>query len=99
MADDNANHLVSQVTAGQIESSDVQVQNVTITTMSEEMVQGTRIARGTALMTLDKFYSAQNSHEPRTEHWLFSITYYLNPKQVSDQSRVFPQYEFINPLD
>ncbi len=71
---------------------------MTITTMSEEMVQGTRIARGTALMTLDKFYSAQNSHEPRTEHWLFSITYYLNPKQVSDQSRVFPQYEFINPL-
>ena len=98
MADDNANHLVSQVTAGQIESSDVQVQNVTITSMSEEMVQGTRIARGTALMTLDKFYSAQNSHDPRTEHWLLSIIYYLNPKQVSDQSRVFPQYEFINPL-
>ncbi len=98
MADDNANHLASQVTAGQIESSDVQVQNVTITTMSEEMVQGTRIARGTALMTLDRFYSPQNSHEPRTEHWLLSITYYLNPKQVSDQSRVFPQYEFINPL-
>jgi type IV secretion system protein VirB5 len=98
MADDNASHLVSQVTAGQIESSDVQVQNVTITTMSEEMVQGARIARGTALMTLDKFYSAQNSHEPRTEHWLLSITYYLNPKQVSDQARVFPQYEFINPL-
>jgi type IV secretion system protein VirB5 len=22
----------------------------------------------------------------------------LNPKQVSDQSRVYPQYEFINPL-
>jgi type IV secretion system protein VirB5 len=98
MAEDNANHLVSQVTAGQIESNDVQVLNVTITTMSEELVQGARIARGTALMTLDKFYSAQNSHEPRTEHWLMSITYYLNPKQVSDQSRVFPQYEFINPL-
>jgi type IV secretion system protein VirB5 len=98
MADDNGNHLVSQVTAGQIESSDVQVQNVTITSMSEEMLQGTRIARGTALMTLDRFYSAQNSHEPRTEHWLLSITYYLNPKQVSDQSRIYPQYEFINPL-
>jgi len=37
--EDNANHLVSQVTAGQIESSDVQVQNVTITTMSEEMLR------------------------------------------------------------
>ena len=98
MGEDNANHLVSQVTAGQVESSDVEVQNVTITTMSEETVQGARIARGTALMTLDKFYSAQNSREPRTEHWLLSIIYYLNPKQVSDQSRVFPQYEFINPL-
>jgi type IV secretion system protein VirB5 len=98
MTDDNQNHLVSQVTAGQIESSDVAVQNVTITSMSEEMVQGTRIARGTALMTADRFYSAQNSREPRTEHWMFSITYYLNPKQVSDQSRVYPKYEFINPL-
>jgi len=98
MADDNANHLVSQVTAGQIESSDVQVQNVTITSMSEEVVQGARIARGTALMTVDRFYSPQNSREPRTEHWMLSITYYLNPKQVSDQARVYPQYEFINPL-
>jgi type IV secretion system protein VirB5 len=98
MADDNQNHLVSQVTAGQIESSDVAVQNVTITSMSEEMVQGARIARGTALMTVDRFYSAQNSREPRTEHWMLSITYYLNPKQVSDQSRIYPQYEFINPL-
>jgi type IV secretion system protein VirB5 len=84
--------------AGQIESSDVAVQNVTITSMSEEMVQGARIARGTALMTVDRFYSAQSSHEPRTEHWMLSITYYLNPKQVSDQSRIYPQYEFINPL-
>jgi len=98
MTEDNANHLVSQVTAGQIESSDVQVQNVTITSMSEEMVQGASIARGTALMTMDRFYSAQSSREPRTEHWMLSITYYLNPKQVSDQSRVYPQYEFINPL-
>jgi type IV secretion system protein VirB5 len=98
MAEDNQNHLVSQVAAEQIESSDVQVQNVTITSMSEEVVQGTHIARGTALMTVDKFYSAQNSREPRTEHWMLSLTYYLNPKQVSDQAKVFPQYEFINPL-
>ena len=98
MAEDNANHLVSQVAAGQIEASDVQVQNVTITTMSEEMLQGVRIARGTALMAVDRFYSAQSSHEPRTEHWMLSVTYYLNPKQVSDQARVYPQYEFINPL-
>jgi type IV secretion system protein VirB5 len=49
-------------------------------------------------MTIDRFYSPQNSREPRTEHWMLSITYYLNPKQVSDQARIYPQYEFINPL-
>ena len=98
MTEDNQNRLVSQVTAGQIESSEVAVQNVTITSMSEEMVQGARIARGTALMTVDRFYSVQSSREPRTEHWMLSITYYLNPKQVSDQARIYPQYEFINPL-
>jgi type IV secretion system protein VirB5 len=98
MNEDNANHLVSQVITGQIEQSDDEVKNVTITSMSQETVQGAAIARGTALIALDKLYSPRNSHEPRTEHWLISVTYYLNPKQVSDQAKVFPQFETINPL-
>src|SRR6201989_2408236 len=98
MGEDNQDHLVSQVAGGQVESSDVQVRNVTITSMSEEMVQGVRIARGTALVTFDKIFSEEHSHQPRTEHWLLSVTYYLNPKQVSDQAKIYPQYEFINPL-
>jgi type IV secretion system protein VirB5 len=98
MTEDNANHLVSQVVSGQIEQSDVEVKNVTITSMSEEMVQGARIARGTALVTVDRLYSPRNSREPRTEHWGISVTYYLNPKQASDQAKIFPQFETINPL-
>lgn len=98
MGQDNQNHLVSQVIDGQIEQSEVEVKNVTITTMSEETVQNATIARGTALVTIDKLYSQRNSREPRTEHWLLSVTYYLNPKQVSDQARIFPQFETINPL-
>jgi type IV secretion system protein VirB5 len=98
MGSDNQSHLVSQVMAGQVESSDVQVRDVTITSMSEETVQGATVARGTALVTFDKLFSEEHSHQPRTEHWLLSVTYYLNPKQVSDQSRIYPQYEFINPL-
>lgn len=98
MTEDNTNHLVSQVVAGQIEQSDVEVKNVAITSMSEETVQGARIARGTALVTIDKLYSPHNSREPRTEHWGISVTYYLNPKQVSDQAKIFPQFETINPL-
>jgi type IV secretion system protein VirB5 len=98
MSEDNANHVVSQVMAGQIEQSDVEVKNVTITSMSQETVQSSIIARGTALVAIDKLFSPTNSREPRTEHWLLSITYYLNPKQVSDEAKVFPQFETINPL-
>ncbi len=98
MASDNQNHLVSQVVGGQVEANEVQVRNVTITSMSEEMVQGARIVRGTALIALDKLFSADHSRELRVEHWLVSATYYLNPKQVSDQARIFPQFETINPL-
>jgi type IV secretion system protein VirB5 len=98
MTDDNVNHFVSQVVGGQIEQSDVEVKNVTITSMSEETVQGARIARGTALISLDRMYSPHNSREPRIEHWAMTMTYYLNPKQVSDQAKIFPQFETINPL-
>lgn len=98
MTDDNQNHLVSQVMGGQVEQSDVEVKNVTITSMSQETVQGAMIARGTALVAVDKLYSARYSREPRREHWTLSVTYYLNPKQVSDQAKVFPQFETINPL-
>jgi type IV secretion system protein VirB5 len=84
--------------AAQIESNDVDVRDVTITSMSREKIQGAMIARGTALVSIDKLYSPAHSHNPRTEHWLLSVTYYLNPKQVSDQARIYPQYEFINPL-
>ena len=98
MTEDNANHLVTQVMGGQVEPSGVEVKNVTITSMSQETVQGATMARGTALIALDKLYSPRTSHEPRTEHWGISVTYYLNPKQVSDQAKVFPQFEIINPL-
>jgi type IV secretion system protein VirB5 len=98
MAEDNQNHLVSQVLGGQIEQSDVEVKNVTITSLSQETIQGTVLARGTALLALDRIYSPAHSHQPRTEHWMLSLTYYLNPKQVSDQAKIYPQYEFINPL-
>ena len=98
MTEDNANHIVSQVIGGQVEQSEVEVRNVTITSMADEMVAGARMSRGTALVSIDRLYSAGNSREPRTEHWMLSVTYYLNPKQVSDQARVFPQFETINPL-
>ena len=98
MAEDNAAHLASQVFANQIEQSDVEVDGVTITSMSQESVKGATIARGTALVNITKIYSPHNSRQPRKEHWVLSVTYYLDPAQVSRAALTFPQYETINPL-
>lgn len=98
MADDNQNHLVSQVMGGQIEQSDVEVRDVTITSMSVQTIQRAKVARGTALVAIDRIYSPDHSRQPRTEHWMLSVTYYLNPAQVSEQAKIFPQFETINPL-
>lgn len=98
MGDDNQNHLVSQVMGGQMEQSDVEVRDVTITSMSVQTIQRAKVARGTALVAIDRIYSPDHSRQPRTEHWMLSVTYYLNPAQVSDQAKIFPQFETINPL-
>lgn len=98
MREDNATHLVSQVLANQIEQSDVEVDGVTITSMSQETVKDAAIARGTALVNITKIYSPRNSRQPRKEHWVLSVTYYLNPAQVSLAAQTFPQFETINPL-
>ena len=98
MGEDNAMHLVSQVLGNQIEQSDVEVDGVTITSMSQETVKDTTIARGTALVNITKIYSPRYSRQPRKEHWVLSVTYYLNPAQVSVAAQTFPQFETINPL-
>ncbi|WP_263385833.1 type IV secretion system protein [Granulicella arctica] len=96
--DDNNNHLTTQVIGGQLEPSEVQVNNVTITSMTQERISNAVVSRGTALVTFDRIYSSQHSQQPRTEHWISSITYYVNPAQVSDHAKTNPQYETINPL-
>ena len=42
---DNANHLLTQVKSGQMEQSEVQVNNVTITSMTQEKVENTILSR------------------------------------------------------
>lgn len=98
MSEDNASHLVSQVINNQVEQSDVEVDGVTITSMSQETIKGAIIARGTALINITRIYSPRYSHQPRKEHWALSVTYYLNPAQVSLAAQTFPQFETINPL-
>jgi type IV secretion system protein VirB5 len=49
-------------------------------------------------VNITKIYSPRNSRQPRKEHWTLSVTYYLNPAQVSLAAQTYPQFETINPL-
>jgi len=98
MAEDNAIHLVSQVMSNQMEQNDVAIDAVTITSMSQETVKDALIARGTALVNITKIYGPHSSQQPRKERWVLSVTYYLNPAQVSLAAQTYPQFETINPL-
>jgi type IV secretion system protein VirB5 len=98
MAEDTESHLYSRVKSSQLEPNDVNVRDVTLQSKSAETIGNVTAVRGTALMTFDKVYSARTSHEPRTEHWIASLTYYMNPAQVNEQSKTNPQYGIINPL-
>ena len=98
MASDQANHFRSKVLSNQIESGVSDVQNVAITSLTTETIQGATIGRGTALINLTRTFSAETSRAPRREQWLVSVTYYINPEQVNELAKVFPQYEDINPL-
>ena len=98
MADDTESHLYSRVSNSQLEPNDVDIRDVTLESKTAETIGNTTTVKGTALMTFDKVYSARTSHEPRTEHWIASLTYYMNPAQVNEQSRTNPQYGLINPL-
>jgi type IV secretion system protein VirB5 len=98
MADDTESHLYSRVSNSQLEPNDVDIRDVTLESKTAETIGNTTTVKGTALMTFDKVYAARTSHEPRTEHWIASLTYYMNPAQVNEQSRTNPQYGLINPL-
>jgi type IV secretion system protein VirB5 len=56
------------------------------------------MSKGPALIGIGAVYSSRNSHDTGTAHWTLAVTYYLNPKQISEQTRVLPQSETINPV-
>jgi type IV secretion system protein VirB5 len=86
--------LAKVITGGQ-EEHDAQINNVTFTALGREQIGRTPIYSGAALIDLFKIF---NSYPQRREHWTVSVTFYLNPDEISKKSVRFPQFEVINPL-
>ena len=92
---DNRDASVARVITGGSEEHDAQINNVTFTALGREQIGRTPIYTGSAIIDLFKIF---NSYPQRREHWTVSVTFYLNPDEISKKSVRFPQFEVINPL-
>jgi type IV secretion system protein VirB5 len=92
---DSSTGTIAKVITGQAAENDVQVNNVTFTTLGREQIGRTPIYTGEAIIDIFKIF---NSYPQRREHWTVSVTFYLNPDEISKKSVRFPQFEVINPL-
>ena len=96
MAADVKDRTIAKVIAGQSDENDVQINNVTFTALGRERINDVPLYTGSAIIDLYKTFPTVQP--PRREHWGVSVTFYLNPDEVSKRSANFPQFETINPL-
>ncbi|HJT69785.1 MAG TPA: VirB8/TrbF family protein [Terriglobales bacterium] len=95
MADDVRNRTIAKVIAGQMDENDLTVNNVVFTSLGKERIRNAAVYSGTAIIDCQKVFS---SGTPRKEHWQMTVTFYLNPDEVSKRSVNFPQFATFNPL-
>ena len=95
MTDDVRNRTIAKIIAGQIDESDLTVNNVLFTSLGKERIGSTPVYSGTAIIDCFKVFATGVT---RKEHWQITITFYLNPDEVSKRSVTFPQFATFNPL-
>jgi type IV secretion system protein VirB5 len=95
MTDDVRNRTIAKVIAGQIDENDLTVNNVVFTSLGRERIRNAAVYSGTAIIDCLKAFPGG---VPRKEHWQMTVTFYLNPDEVSKRSVNFPQFATFNPL-
>lgn len=95
MMADAQERTIAKVTTGEELERDAQINNVTFTSLGHEKIGRVPIYSGSAIIDLFKVFSG---YPQRREHWTVSVSFYLNPDEISKKSVRFPQFEVINPL-
>lgn len=95
MTEDVRNRTIAKIIAGQIDENDVTVNNVVFTSLGKERIGNSPVYSGTAIIDCFKLFS---TGVPRKEHWQITVTFYLNPDEVTKRSVTFPQFATFNPL-
>jgi len=95
MLADTRERTVARITTGEVVERDAQINNVTFTALGHEQIGRIPIYSGSAIIDLFKVFSG---YPQRREHWTVSVSFYLNPDEISKKSARFPQFEVINPL-
>jgi type IV secretion system protein VirB5 len=97
MAEDLRDKEIAELMSGQRPENDVLVNSIQFTRLSNQTA-GAVLLEGQALIDLFKIIAATNVEPARREHWLLTVTFYLNPSQIAKQAEADPQYELNNPL-
>ena len=92
---DTKERTIAKIVTGEEPERDAQINNVTFTSLGREQIGRAPIYSGAAIIDLFKIFGG---YPPRREHWTVSVTFYLNPDEISRKSTRFPQFEVINPL-
>lgn len=95
MSDDLKNRTIAKIIAGQEEENDVSINNVMFTDLSRERLGKANLYTGIAIIDLTKTFPGSST---RKEHWQVTVTFYLNPEEVTKRSANFPKFATINPL-
>ena len=95
MTDDVRNRTIAKIIAGQIDENDLTVNNVVFTSLGKERIGNSPVYSGTAIIDCIKIFP---TGVPRKEHWQITVTFYLNPDEVTKRSVTFPQFATFNPL-
>ena len=82
--------------AGQAEENDLQINNVTFTSLGKEHIRNAPAYTGTAIIDLIKIFATATP--PRREHWQVAVTFFLNPDVVAARAKTAPEFEIVNPL-
>jgi type IV secretion system protein VirB5 len=98
MQQDLNSQEIARILAGTAPENDIRMHDITFLSLGRQSVGGAVLASGQAMIDFDKVFVAMNDEPARKEHWLVSVTFYLNPAAVAKESEIHPEYETINPL-
>jgi type IV secretion system protein VirB5 len=98
MQQDLKDKTIAKIATGQTAENDIAINSIQFLSFAKQSVNNSVLATGQALIDFQKVFAPGAYGVAHKEHWLVSVTFYLNPEQIALQAEKDPRYESLNPL-